>query len=307
MIPAGPSQPLPPYLFWQRSAADREAARDAVPAARAALLLTWREIERRLAGVRTVLDVGAGLGRFSLPLARRGFEVVHVERDRAALDQARQQAAAERLPTIRFVQAALPDLGWLRSGVFDLVLCVDGAVSFAYPRHRETVSELVRVSRRWVIVGVLNRMALVPSWVESDVRLAEERHLPALAREPQAAALLRDGVYDPGEAFYFYHPEALPPLYAFHPEDLRATLEHLGTRVVQVSAPGALAAALAPAVLEEIMNDGERREAFVKLAQQYDANIAAMGTAPREVWGTLLATARRDPDALLFRRRHPTP
>jgi len=37
--------------------------------------LRWREIERHLAGVHTVLDVGAGTGAFSIPLAQRGFAV----------------------------------------------------------------------------------------------------------------------------------------------------------------------------------------------------------------------------------------
>jgi 2-polyprenyl-3-methyl-5-hydroxy-6-metoxy-1,4-benzoquinol methylase len=31
----------------------------------------------RLGGVRTVLDAGAGTGRFSIPLARQGFQVTH--------------------------------------------------------------------------------------------------------------------------------------------------------------------------------------------------------------------------------------
>jgi SAM-dependent methyltransferase len=290
-----------PYLAWPADVRAREAERDAAPAARAGLLLVWREIERRLADVRTVLDVGAGIGRYSLELARRGYEVVHVERERTALAAARARAQAEQLRTLRCVQAALPDLGWLKSGVFDLVLCLDGAVSFAWPRHKEAVAELVRVSRRWVVVGALNRLALTASFVESDLRLAAETGLPPLARQPQAPKLLRDGVFDPGEAFHFYHPAAWPPFYAFHPEELRQTLEHLGTRVVHLSAPGALAASLGPSLLERVMADAAPREDFLRLAERYDSSPAAMGIGPRQLWAGVLATARRDPDALLFR------
>ncbi|MCX6023790.1 MAG: class I SAM-dependent methyltransferase [Chloroflexi bacterium] len=282
-----------PYARWTSDALRREAERDASPAARAALLLPWREIERRLPEVRTVLDVGAGVGRFSLELARRGCEVVHVEADPVALAAAVAQARAERLRTIRFVRGALPGLGWLKTGVFDLVLCLDGAISFAYPRHKEAASELVRVGRRWIILGVVNRMTALRQWVESDLHFT--------AAEQQAPRLLREGVYDPGEAFSFFHPEALPPLYAFHPEELRQTLEHLGCHVPHLCAPGALAATLAPEALQQTLADERRRAAFLDLAAQYDANGAAMGVAPREMWGTLLATARRDPDALLFR------
>ena len=38
-------------------------------------LLRWREVERNLTGVRTILDVGGGTGAFSIPLAKRGFKV----------------------------------------------------------------------------------------------------------------------------------------------------------------------------------------------------------------------------------------
>ena len=41
--------------------------------------LRWRELERRLDGVQTILDVGGGTGAFSVPLAHRGFRVTHLD------------------------------------------------------------------------------------------------------------------------------------------------------------------------------------------------------------------------------------
>jgi len=54
--------------------------------------LRWREIELHLAGVRTVLDIGAGTGAFSIPLARRGFAATHVDFSPAMLALARHKA-----------------------------------------------------------------------------------------------------------------------------------------------------------------------------------------------------------------------
>jgi len=54
--------------------------------------LRWREIERHLEGVRTILEIGAATGAFSIPLARRGFSVTHLDFSPAMLGVARRKA-----------------------------------------------------------------------------------------------------------------------------------------------------------------------------------------------------------------------
>jgi 2-polyprenyl-3-methyl-5-hydroxy-6-metoxy-1,4-benzoquinol methylase len=51
-----------------------------------------RVIASRLDGVSTILDAGAGTGRFSIPLARRGFQVTHLDISQGMIDTARQLA-----------------------------------------------------------------------------------------------------------------------------------------------------------------------------------------------------------------------
>ena len=68
--------------WWDAKAPkeERDRADEAINRA-----LRWRELERQLDGVRTILDVGGGTGAFSIPLARRGFEVTHLDLSPAML------------------------------------------------------------------------------------------------------------------------------------------------------------------------------------------------------------------------------
>ncbi|MCZ8115102.1 23S rRNA (uracil(1939)-C(5))-methyltransferase RlmD [Silanimonas sp.] len=72
-----------------------------------------------------VLDLFCGLGNFTLPIARRGFDVVGVEGDAGLVARARQNAEANGLPNVRFFAADLAkDLSgepWMRDG-FDKLL-----------------------------------------------------------------------------------------------------------------------------------------------------------------------------------------
>jgi SAM-dependent methyltransferase len=58
----------------------------------------WRELADREGS--PVLDVGAGTGRVALDLARRGHEVVALDRDPALLDALRERAAGLAITTV---------------------------------------------------------------------------------------------------------------------------------------------------------------------------------------------------------------
>lgn len=68
-----------------------------------------------------VLDVGCGPGRHSLALARRGFDVVGVDRSEEFITLARDAAAEESL-TARFDVADVRDLAY--DGEFDVAICL---------------------------------------------------------------------------------------------------------------------------------------------------------------------------------------
>jgi ubiquinone/menaquinone biosynthesis C-methylase UbiE len=108
---------------------------------------------REATGVRTILDLPCGTGRFTGALAREGFEIIGSDISLEMLHKAASQENQDgQQPSIRgYVQAnaeALP----LRNDALDCV------VSIRFMMHVDPVTrvrmlrEFARVSRRWVIV-----------------------------------------------------------------------------------------------------------------------------------------------------------
>ena len=124
--------------------------------------LRWREIERCLPGVRTILEVGGATGAFSVPLAQRGFAVTHVDFSPAMLALAREKA--EGLENMRFVEANATILPFPDRS-FDLVLSMDGAISFCGSLAEQALRETCRVTRETLILTVSHRAWMIPGWV----------------------------------------------------------------------------------------------------------------------------------------------
>jgi SAM-dependent methyltransferase len=100
----------------------------------------------------TVLDAGCGTGHFSRRLADAGLEVTGVDIDRAALEFARERGqacyAAASMTTLPFGDASFEHCVAVTS------LCFVGEPIAA-------LRELLRVSRRGVVLGLLNRHSLL--------------------------------------------------------------------------------------------------------------------------------------------------
>jgi ubiquinone/menaquinone biosynthesis C-methylase UbiE len=193
--------------------------------------LRWREIERHLEGVDTILDVGAGTGAFSIPLARRGFSVTHLDLSPAMLEVARQKA--RDMKNIRLIEGNAADLSQFADSSFDLVLNMDGAVSFCGSEAEQAIRESCRVAKRKLIVTVSHRTWMVPVWVTSSLEMAG-RFLPAIYamfdngeweqdRFPENTVLTKGLTQDYFGAFK-----------AFLPNELKKILERFGMRILRI-------------------------------------------------------------------------
>ena len=98
------------------------------------------------AGARRILEVGAGTGRYSVPLAKEGFAVTAVELIAHNLTLLRAKLTGDE--QIETVQGNALDLSRFEDGRFDLTLLLGPMYHlYTFEEKRRALSEAVRVTR----------------------------------------------------------------------------------------------------------------------------------------------------------------
>lgn len=251
--------------------------------------LRWREIERHLPGVRTVLEVGGGTGAFSIPLAGRGLAVTHLDLSPEMLALAREHAKG--LSNIDFVQGNAVDLARFSDRAFDLVLNMDGAISFSGALAEQAIAESCRVTNGKLILTVSHRAWMAPVWVAGS--------LESLGRFPPAvAAMLERGEWH--QDMYPDNPslskgmtqDYMGALRAFLPGELRAILERAGMKVLRCGGLGSLAGLCGPDTVKRVLDDGTLLADFLNLCDLYDLEILPDGPGTRQRAGLIAVSSR---------------
>lgn len=258
-----------------------------------------KELLSALDGVETVFDAGAGAGRFSILLARRGIRVTHFDISQPMIDKAKELAAREgAAENITFVRGALEDLSMFDDRSFDMVISFDAPVSYTYPRQEEVVAGLVRLAKKKIMLSVASRLGSLPYFAnpspklqflldEGDdgwVRQCVEDWPEAVERyrfdEKACRAMMETGLFGPVEreiAAYERGEAPWPITYEFMPAELSALLEKNGVRNLSLAGPGAFARTVPREILLKIMSDERQRADFLDFCHDYDSNPAVCG------------------------------
>jgi len=268
-----------PGEFWNRHAAREDDREQRSLVKRVHTDLVWREIETRLEGIKTVLDVGAGTGRFSIPLARKGLDVVHFDLSNEMIKIAETKALGENLVNIQFQQGTILDLSAYNNRQYDLVLCLDAPISFSYPHQIEVIKELIRITQKTLILSVACRLGNLPTWIDGDLLIA--------GKWKTVWKIWQDGLFQADEEVVSLHPTIIPGMYFFTPTEIRTLLEESGARVINLCAPAGLARLLKIEALEKLISIPKMYQEFLTLEQEYDREVLiGIDTA-----GNLLITA----------------
>jgi S-adenosylmethionine-dependent methyltransferase len=150
--------------------------------------LTWRYLNQYLPAQAAILEVGAGTGRYTVELAKRGYTLTAVDLSVALIEECRKGVADAGLERqVRFVVADARDLGEVAEIGFDAVLLMGPlyhliveadrkvALQAAFDRLREGgILFSAFLSRFGVMSDLLKNK---PGWIETqaEVRSVLER------------------------------------------------------------------------------------------------------------------------------------
>lgn len=260
-----------------------------------------KELLSNLEGIKTVFDGGAGCGRFSILLAKQGCEVTHFDISQSMIDKARELAEKEGvLDRITFVKGALEDLSAYPDKAFDLVISFDAPISYTYPNQETVIGNLVRITKRRIMISVSSRLGslpylsnpiqknqfiLDPDCGDSQVRWMlknRERCIEAFSFRPEEPeSLMNTGLLGGEKEIEEYNRGGTPwcITYTFLPDELKGILEKSGVKDVQLAGPGAYARTIPNEILVKIMNDPGQRRDFLDFCYQFDKNpyVCGMG------------------------------
>ncbi|QSZ26789.1 methyltransferase domain-containing protein [Aceticella autotrophica] len=157
---------LNPVECWNRLAGQVERWTDQANAGgRVARVLAWLERQGVLHSQLEVLDIGAGAGTFTIPLARRVKKVVALEPAPAVLTTLQKKVEAEGLTNVQFLNREWEKVDPVAEGLagrFDLVF----ASLTPGVKDVETLVKMMTCSHKWCFLCDLAGQRWYPTWEE---------------------------------------------------------------------------------------------------------------------------------------------
>jgi len=246
--------------------------------------IAWLMIKKHVSerSINTVLDAGAGFGRYSIPMAKFGYQVTHLDISEAMLILAKQIAQKEEIKNINFMLSDITSLKEIKNRQYDFTLCFDAPISYVYPRQFEAIDELCRVTDKLAMFMVSGRSGVLPYMIDFDL---SREYLPKGYKKKIdpfyiTKQILANGVEKWPDEIKTYleqnHKDA-PLDYSFKVDELITAVEQNGFKVLEIGGPGALARSIKPESLEKIRSDERLFNQFIEFSLNYDFDKYNLG------------------------------
>ncbi len=251
------------------------------------IALRWREIERHLKNVKTILCIGGGTGVFSVPLAERGFQVTHADISPAMISIAKKKA--KNIKNIQFVEANAIDLSCFKNKSFDLVLNMDGAISFCGSEAEKAILESCRLTKKKVVLAVSHRAWMIPIWIETSLQVLS-KIMVADYEMIDNGKWHQDQFADNPKLSKGCEQDYFGAFKAFLPEELELFLRKAKMNVLRIGGIGSLANFCGQKTIEKVSENEKLFEEFLDLCEKYDKEILSNGPGTKARAG-LIAVA----------------
>jgi SAM-dependent methyltransferase len=171
-----------------------------------------------------ILDAGGGPGRYTIELAKLGYDVILLDFTKEMLQIAERHIKKSGLQdrVKQIVHGSIDNFSMFDSETFDAVICLGGALSHVVDgaRREKAIDELIRVAKRGspIFVSVIGRLALL---VSELINFPQEIELDIFKE-------MRDtGDYRGGYGF--------APCHFYLPEELQASFEKRKVQVLEMT------------------------------------------------------------------------
>ena len=161
-----------------------------------------------------ILDAGGGPGRYTIELAKQGYDVILLDITPENLEFAKRQIKKAKLQNKvkEVVEGSIVDLSKFSDNTFDAVICLGGPLSHVLDKkdRDKAISELIRVAKKGapIFTSVMSRLSVLVS----ELKLFQYEIEHPLFRK------IRDtGDYSGGYGFtacHFFLPEELKESFA---------------------------------------------------------------------------------------------
>lgn len=255
--------------------------------------LRWKEIKKHLnAEIKTVLDVGGGTGAFSIPIARKGFNVVHFDISEEMIAIAKSKLEESEVQNITFMQGNSTDLSMYKNDSFDIVINMDGPVSFCGVDAEKAIKETIRVARKKVIMTVSNKANMIVSILKSGIRMSDERFIPAIYE-----------MFNNGFWHTFQYEENkeivkgctkhyLGPVKAFMPKEIREIFENSNMKIERLTSIGSLSNHCGKEFINELLVKPKLFEEYINLCDRFDKEICPNSIGSNQRAGVIIVASK---------------
>jgi ubiquinone/menaquinone biosynthesis C-methylase UbiE len=171
-----------------------------------------------------ILDAGGGPGRYSIELAKLGYNVVLLDLSPEMLEVAKRQIRTSGVQdkVKHAIQGSIDDLSRFKDDSFDAVTCLGGPLSHIVDedRRERAIDELIRVAKKDapIFVSVIGRSAVLVS------------ELVNFPKEIEVKEVFQS-VRDTGD---YYGGYGFAPCHFYLPEELKESFEKRGIRVLEM-------------------------------------------------------------------------